>query len=246
MVGIGPGDPAYLSQRALEVLQQAEVVVGYRPYLRLLEGVLGTGQTLEGGGMQEEIKRARLAVERALAGRRVAVVSSGDAGIYGMAGLVLEMLLAAGSSSVPFEVVPGITAASAAAGLLGAPLMHDFAVISLSDILTPWNVICRRIEAAAAADFVLVFYNPKSRRRVTQIREAREIVLKYRPSGTPVGIVTGAARANQMVIISDLARFLDEEINMHSVVIVGNSQTYVRGGYLITPRGYPIWAGVDF
>lgn len=243
MVGIGPGDPAYLCQRALEVIKNSEIIVGYRPYLRFLSGILSPEQVLEGSGMREEVGRARLAVEHALAGRRVAVVSSGDAGIYGMAGLVLEVLLAGENPDVDFEVVPGVTAASAAAGLLGAPLMHDFAVISLSDILTPWETILRRIEAAAWADFVIVFYNPKSRRRVSQIVEARNVLLKHRSPQTPVGIVTGAGRNGQQVVISDLEHFLEREINMHSVVLVGNSQTYVKDGRMITPRGYPLSVG---
>ncbi len=241
MVGIGPGDPSYLSRRALEVLRRAEVVVGYTPYLKLLAEVLTPGQVVEGSGMREEVARARLAVELALSGRRVAVVSSGDAGIYGMAGLVLEVLLETGEHDrVEFEVVPGITAASAAAALLGAPLMHDFAVISLSDLLTPWDVILRRIEAAAWGDFVIVFYNPKSRHRVKQIAAAREVILRYRDPATPVGIVTGAGRAGQRVVLSDLAGFLKEEINMHSLVLVGNSRSYIKDGHLVTPRGYRI------
>ncbi len=225
--------------RALEVLRQAEVVIGYTPYLRLLDRVLAPGQAVEGSGMRQELVRARRAVELAVAGRRVAVVSSGDAGIYGMAGLVLEVLLSSGEhDKVEFEVVPGITAASAAAALLGAPLMNDFAVISLSDLLTPWEVILKRIEAAAWGDFVIVFYNPKSKQRVRQIAAAREVVLKYRDPATPVGIVTAAGRSGQRVVLSDLAGFLDEEIGMHSVVIIGNSQTYIRDGRLVTPRGY--------
>jgi len=241
VVGIGPGNPADLSRRACEVLQGAEVVVGYRPYLRLLEGLLLPEQELAGSGMREELKRARHAVALALAGRKVAVVSSGDAGIYGMAGLVLEVLLGTGrQEDVDFEVVPGITAASAAAGLLGSPLMHDFAVISLSDLLTPWEVILRRIEAAAWGDFVVVFYNPKSRRRVVQIAAAREVLLKYRAPETPVGVVTGAGRAGQQVVLTDLAGLGGVEMNMHSLVLVGNSRTYVKEGYLITPRGYPV------
>lgn len=241
MVGIGPGDPSYLSQRADQVLREAEIVVGYRPYLKLLEGILSPGQSLEGSGMREEVARARLAVQQALKGRTVAVVSSGDAGIYGMAGLVLEVLLESGQQDrVDFEVVPGITAASAASALLGAPLMHDFAVISLSDLLTPWEVIKRRLEAAAWGDLIIVLYNPKSHHRVSQISEAREIVLKHRRPETPVGIVTKAGREGESVVLSDLEHFLDEEINMHSLVVIGNSQSYVKEGFLVTPRGYRV------
>jgi precorrin-3B C17-methyltransferase len=242
VVGIGPGDQAHLSHGATEELASAGVIVGYRTYLQLLKEILPTGgQLIEGSGMRQEVERARLAVAHALAGRRVAVVSSGDAGVYGMAGLVLEVLLGTGrQSEVDFRVVPGITAASAAAALLGAPLMHDFAVISLSDLLTPWEVIKRRIEAAAWGDFVVVFYNPKSRRRVTQIEEAREVLLRHRKPDTPVGVVTGAGRSGQQVVLSDLERFLEAEIDMQSVVLVGNSQSYIRDGFMVTPRGYRI------
>ncbi|NPV29448.1 MAG: precorrin-3B C(17)-methyltransferase [Firmicutes bacterium] len=241
MVGIGPGDAADLSRRAREVLREAEVVVGYRPYLRLLEGVLLPEQEQVGSGMREEVDRARRAVALALAGRKVAVVSSGDAGIYGMAGLVLEVLLSTGrQDQVDFQVVPGITAASAAAALLGAPLMHDFAVISLSDLLTPWEAILRRIEAAARGDFVVVFYNPRSRKRAHQLLVAREVLLRHRKPETPVGVVTGAGRPGQQVVLTDLARLPSVEVNMQSLVLVGNSQSYVKDGYLITPRGYPL------
>lgn len=244
MVGIGPGNPEDMSRRAFTALGQAEVVVGYHPYIKLLDGVLSPGQEVVGSGMRQEIERARLAVELARSGRSVAVVSSGDAGIYGMAGLLLELLLQLGArSQVEFEVVPGITAASSAAAVLGAPLMHDFAVISLSDLLTPWELILKRIEAAAMGDFVVVFYNPRSKKRVNQIKEAREILLKYRSAETPVGIVTDAGRGGQKAVISDLANFLDEEINMRSVVLVGNSQSYASDGCLVTPRGYRICEG---
>ncbi|MGD0621570.1 MAG: precorrin-3B C(17)-methyltransferase [Thermacetogeniaceae bacterium] len=241
MVGIGPGDQAHLSYDAAGELASAGVIVGYRTYLQLLKGILPPGGLTLGSGMRQEVERARLAVAHALSGRRVAVVSSGDAGVYGMAGLVLEVLLDTGrQSEVDFRVVPGITAASAAAALLGAPLMHDFAVISLSDLLTPWEVIRRRIEAAARGDFVVVFYNPKSRRRVTQIEEAREVLLGHRKPDTPVGVVTGAGRSGQQVVLSDLERFLSVEIDMQSVVLVGNSQSYIRDGFMVTPRGYKI------
>jgi precorrin-3B C17-methyltransferase len=239
VVGIGPGNPENLSQGAAEALRRAEVIVGYRPYLRYLEGLLSPDQAVEGSAMRKEVERARLAVEIAAAGKAVAVVSSGDAGIYGMAGLVLEVLLESGAAGqVDFQVVPGITAASSAAGLLGAPLMHDFAVISLSDLLTPWDVIKKRIEAAAWGDFVVVLYNPKSKKRVTQITETREILLKYRQPDTPVGVVTAAGRPEQKVATSDLDHFLELDIDMQSLVMVGNSQSYIRDGYMITPRGY--------
>lgn len=244
MVGIGPGDTEDLSGRAVHALNEADVVVGYRPYVELIERILSPDQEVIKSGMRQEVARARDALDLALGGRRVVVVSSGDAGIYGMAGLVLELLFEMDAQrQVDFEVIPGITAASAAAALLGAPLMHDFAVISLSDLLTPWEVILRRVKAAAQGDFVIVFYNPKSKRRVLQIQEARDVLLNYRAASTPVGVVTGAGRDGQRVVISDLENFLEEEINMYSLVIVGNSQTYVKEGMMITPRGYQIDGG---
>lgn len=246
MVGIGPGDTEDLSGRALRALNEADVVVGYRPYVELIEGILTPEQEVIKSGMRLEAERARRALDLALAGRSVAVVSSGDAGIYGMAGLVLELLFTmGGQGQIDFTVIPGITAASAAAALLGAPLMHDFAVISLSDLLTPWEVILRRVKAAAEGDFVIVFYNPKSKSRVLQIREARDLLLDYRSPATPVGIVTGAARDGQKVVVSDLEKFLEEEINMCSLVIVGNSKSYVQDGLMITPRGYRIAGGEE-
>jgi precorrin-3B C17-methyltransferase len=227
-----------------EALHYADVIVGYKPYLKYLQGVITSKQELQGSAMRQEVERARLAVEIALQGRRVAVVSSGDAGIYGMAGLVLEVLLESGrKDEVDFRVIPGITAASAAAALLGAPLMHDFAVISLSDLLTPWELIIKRLDAAGAGDFVVVLYNPKSKHRVIQIEEAREVLLRHRSPSTPVGIVTNAGREDQRVALSDLEHFLEEEINMHSLVLIGNSQSYAKDGYLITPRGYLLQDG---
>lgn len=244
MVGIGPGNPEELSSRARSALSEADVVVGYRPYVELIEGILSPEQDVIKSGMRQEVQRARLAIDFALDGKMAAVVSSGDAGIYGMAGLVLELLFQEGAQKqVDFEVIPGITAASAAASLLGAPLMHDFAVISLSDLLTPWEVILRRIKAAALGDFVIVFYNPKSKKRVHQIEEARKILLEHRSPETPVGIVTSAGRDGERAVVSDLEHFLDEEINMFSVVVVGNSHSYAAEGWMITPRGYEVQRG---
>ncbi len=244
MVGIGPGNPENLSQRAAKAISDAEVVVGYRPYVELIESLLSPEQKVIGSGMRREVQRAKEALEFASAGKSVVVISSGDAGIYGMAGLVLEMLFEIGDpKTVDFEVIPGITAASAAAALLGAPLMNDFVVISLSDLMTPWEVILSRAEAAAIGDFVTVLYNPKSKRRIQQIRTVRDVFLRYRRKETPVGIVTGAGREGEKVVISELDCFLEEEINMFSLVVIGNSQSYIREGKMVTPRGYEINGG---
>lgn len=185
--------------------------------------------------MTEEVERCKQALELASQGEVVSVVSSGDPGIYGMAGLLLELNR---KYSVEVEVVPGVSAVNAAAALAGAPLMHDFAVISLSDLLTPWDVIEKRLRYAAEGDFVIAIYNPKSKKRLEQIVKARDIIKEHRPGTTPVTVVTNAYREGESVVISDLGRFTDEKIGMLSVVIIGNSQTVREGDRLITPRGY--------
>lgn len=229
-----------MSGRARAALEDAEVIVGYDTYLGLITDFL-TGKKTIGTGMTQEIDRCRAAVEEALAGRRVAVVSSGDPGIYGMAGLVLELVLKYPPAVQPVvTVVPGISALAAAAALLGAPLMHDFAVISLSDLLTPWETIAKRVEMAAAGDFVIALYNPKSTRRTAHIEKVREIMLNHRPAATPVGIVHHASRPDESVVLSTLDAFTREHIDMFSLVIIGNSRTYTAAGRMITPRGYSL------
>lgn len=238
VVGLGPGAKAQMTYRARAALASSDVVVGYKTYLRLIEDLL-LGKEVISSGMRQEVARARQAIEQAEAGRKVAVVSSGDAGVYGMAGLVYEVARARGwSSTQNIEVVPGVSALNAASALLGAPLMHDFAVISLSDLLTPWEAIIRRLRAAAEADFVLALYNPKSGRRTRQIEEARAVFLEYRRGATPVGLVTSAYRRRQDVAVTDLDHMLEFEIGMLTTVIVGNSRTTTFGGAMVTPRGY--------
>ncbi len=239
VVGIGPGNLSDMTERAKLAIVEAEVIVGYNTYIKLIEPLIYDKQVI-GTGMMQEIERCKAAVEASLT-KNVVVVSSGDAGVYGMAGLVLEMILNIPHELRPnFEVIAGVSAVNAAASILGAPLMHDFAVISLSDLLTSWNLIKKRIECAAQGDFVIAIYNPKSRKRTENIVEVQQIILKYRDKNTPVGIVTGASRDNESKIISTLEKFTDEEINMFSLVIIGNSQTYVKENYMITPRGYKI------
>lgn len=229
-----------MSRRAVEALVSAEIVVGYDTYIALIRTLVAEKEVVS-TGMMREAERCRMALELAAKGKRVAVVSSGDPGIYGMAGLILELAMQYRPEIRPqVQVIPGISAASAAAALLGAPLMHDFAVISLSDILTSWEVILKRVEMAAAADFVMVIYNPKSKRRISQIEEVQRLVLEKRPADTPVGIVREAGRPGEQVTISTLAGFTKEEINMFSLVIIGNSHTFVQDGKMITPRGYQI------
>ncbi len=229
-----------MSGRALDAIAAAEVVVGYDTYLGLIRDLL-PGKKIIGTGMTQEIDRCQAAVEEAMAGRQVAVVSSGDPGVYGMAGLVLELVLQYPPSVQPaVTIVPGISAIAAAAALLGAPVMHDFAVISLSDLLTPWGTIVKRVEMAAAGDFVIALYNPKSSRRVSQIEQVREIILQHRPASTPVGIVHNASRPGENIVLADLGTFTRGHIDMFSLVIIGNSRTYTAAGRMITPRGYSL------
>jgi precorrin-3B C17-methyltransferase len=231
---------ADLTPRANTAIREADVVVGYDTYLKLIAELIGDKAAF-GTGMMQEIDRCQAAVDLAAQGQQVAVVSSGDPGIYGMAGLVLELAMKIGEELRPeVEIIAGISAVSAAAAVLGAPLMHDFAVISLSDLLTPWSLIQKRAEMAAIGDFVIALYNPRSTKRVQQIETVREILLQHRSAATPVGIVRQASRNGQKVVISDLENFTKEAIDMFTLVIIGNSQTYVQEGRMITPRGYQL------
>ena len=241
VVGIGPGSLEDMTPRAKRAIEEAAVVAGYTTYIKLIKDLIGEREVI-GTGMMQEIDRCRMAVETAAKGRDTVVVSSGDSGVYGMAGLVLELLLQREASDRPEfgSVIAGISAVNAAASILGAPLMHDFAVISLSDLLTPWELIKKRAKAAAEADFVVALYNPKSKKRVQNIEEIREIFLACRAADTPVGIVNHAAREAESKTISTLENFTKETIDMFSLVIIGNSRTYVKEGYMITPRGYEV------
>ncbi|MHB1167373.1 MAG: precorrin-3B C(17)-methyltransferase, partial [Carboxydocellales bacterium] len=210
--------------------------------IQLIQHLIVDGQEIVSSAMTREVERSKQAVDIALQGKRVAVISSGDPGVYGMAGILLEVVNEQGAQhQVDVEVVPGISAANAAAASLGAPLMHDYVVLSLSDLLTPWELILKRIECAAMGDFVVTIYNPKSKKRVEQIKILQEIMLKYKAPQTPVGIVQNAKRGDlEVVKVSDLSRFTAEHIDMFSVIIIGNSQTYVQDGKIITPRGYKL------
>jgi len=217
-------------------LARVEVVLGYRLYIEQIRDLLG-GKGVYPSGMGEEEARCRQAIELARKGTKVALISSGDTGIYGMAGLVLEMISREGLQ-IDVQIIPGIPAAVTAAARLGAPLMLDYASISLSDILVPWEVIERRLEATASADMVIVLYNPRSKDRTWQLDRARKIILGYRSADTPVGIVTDAGRRQERVVITDLGRLSEEEVSMRSIVIIGNSHTIRYKDWLITPRGY--------
>jgi len=240
IVGIGPGNEDYITPASLRAIQEAEIVIGYSTYIKLVQHLLSDKQIIR-TGMTEEIRRAQLAIEESKKGKIVSIISSGDAGVYGMASLIFQVLEEMGwkkSDDPEIHIYPGITAINACASLIGAPLGHDFCSISLSDLLTPWPIIRKRIELAAQADFVIGFYNPASGRRQKQIVEAKEIIEQYRPGTTPVALIKSAYRERQHIIISDLDHFLDYEIGMLTTVIVGNTNTRFFEGYIYTPRGY--------
>ena len=240
LIGFGPGSHEHLTPKAREAIAEAEVVVGYYTYIDLVRDLLDGKEVVE-TGMTEEIARASAAIDRAEEGKVVAVVSSGDAGVYGMAGLIYEVLHDRGwnpETGIPVEVIPGITAANSIASLVGAPLAHDFAVISLSDLLTPLDAIYNRVDKAAEADYVIVLYNPKSGRRTKQIVETQRIIAQHREPATPVAIVKSAFRDAQTVVLTDLEHMLDYDIGMLTTIIVGNSQTFTFEGKMVTPRGY--------
>ncbi|MBW7650656.1 precorrin-3B C(17)-methyltransferase [Anoxybacillus sp. ST4] len=240
VVGFGPGSVDHMTKRAREAIEESDVIVGYKTYVDLIKDII-RGKEVISTGMTEEVSRAQEAVKQAERGKNVAVISSGDAGLYGMAGLVYEVLIEKGwhkETGVEVEVIPGISAIHSCAALLGAPIMHDACTISLSDHLTPWHVIAKRIEAAAAADFVIALYNPKSGRRTQQIVEAQRILLTYRSPHTPVGLVKSAYRERQHVVLTNIGDMLEHDIGMLTTVIIGNSSTFVHDGLMITPRGY--------
>lgn len=240
VVGFGPGDEAHMTFRAREAIVEADMVIGYKTYMDLVSHLI-KGKAIIRTGMTEEVTRAQEAVKEAEQGKTVAVISSGDAGLYGMAGLVYEVLMDKGwkeEEGISVEVIPGITALNSCAALLGAPVMHDACTISLSDHLTPWELIEKRVEAAAQADFVIALYNPKSGRRTRQIEETQRILLKYRDPKTPVGLVKSAYRERQHIVMTNLEDMLNHEIGMLTTVIIGNNSTFYYDGKMITPRGY--------
>ena len=238
MVGIGPGNMENMSIRAVEVIKSSDCIIGYKTYINLIKELV-EGKEVISSGMRSEIERATLALEKAEAGKVVSVISSGDSGVFGMAGLVLEVAQNS-KQKIPVEIVPGIPSENAAAALLGAPLMHDHVTISLSDLLTPWDVIEKRVELAAEGDFVVVLYNPKSSERKWQIEKTIEIMLSKKSSDTPVGIVKSAMRKKQNVIITNLGEALEHPIDMTTILIIGNSTTFVYDNYMVTKRGYKV------
>jgi precorrin-3B C17-methyltransferase len=240
LVGVGPGYRELLTPQAAAALAQAEVVIGYIGYFAWVEDLI-RGKEWFALPLGQEKERARAALEHASRGRRVAVISSGDPGIYAMASVVLETLATVPPDRRPEAlVVPGVSALNAAAALLGAPLGHDFAVISLSDLLTPWKTIEKRLIAAASADFVLALFNPKSARRDWQLTRASEIILDHRPGSTPVGIVRHAFRPGQEVELTTLQELHAAEVDMFTIVFIGNTTSRFVGSFILTPRGYEV------
>ena len=241
LIGLGPGERGLLTPAALEALLLCEAVVGYQGYIEQVDDLV-VGMKVVSMPLGKEMERAAKAVELANEGLAVAVISSGDIGVYGMAGPVFEHLAASGwdGEHPSVEVVPAVSAAQAAASALGAPMMQDFCAISLSDLMTPWETIRKRLDAAAFGDFVIALYNPRSSRRRKQIVEARGIILKHRDPETPVGIVRNASRADESCLLTTLGELEQHfvRIDMFTTLIIGNSTTYIHGGRMVTPRGY--------
>ncbi len=240
LVGTGPGSLDQITPAAKAAIAQADAVIGYRLYIDLIRPLLRPGQIVEPWPITQEQQRAERAIALANWGLNVAVISSGDCGIYAMAGLVLETLQAQGwdGQTPTIATLPGISALQSAAARVGAPLMHDFCAISLSDLLTPWPVIEKRLQAAAAADFVIALYNPKSQKRTEQIAIAQQILAQHRAPETPVAIVQSAYRPDENIVLTDVTHMLEPAIDMLTTVIIGNRSTQLYAGKLITPRGY--------
>lgn len=237
IVGIGPGGYDDMTVRAINAIKNADVVTGYRLYVDLVSDLI-KGKDVFCTEMRGEVERCRKAAEYAIAGKNVALISSGDAGVYGMAGLMLKIL--EDHPEVETEVIPGVSACQSGGAVLGAPLVHDFAVISLSDLLTPWELIGKRLDAASAADFVIVLYNPGSHKRSDYLSRACEIILRHKSPDTVCGLVKNIGRDGQIQQITTLGALKDTPVDMLTTVFIGNSQTTVINGKMVTPRGYKL------
>lgn len=238
VVGIGPGSKQMMTLEAIDVMEKAEVIVGYKTYINLITEFIQDKEVVS-NGMRQEIDRCKKAVEIAKQGKDVAVISSGDAGIYGMAGLILE-LTSKEETEVPVKVVPGVTASIGAAAILGAPIMHDFCHISLSDLLTPWDVIEKRLKLAAEADFVVCLYNPRSKGRSEHLAKAFEIMGEFKDGSTPVGIVKDVGREKEEKFVCTFDTMDFERVDMTTMVVIGNKSTFIDNDKMITPRGYTV------
>lgn len=234
VIGIGPGGREHMTLKAVDSIKKSSVIVGYKPYIEYLEE-LTEGKELFSTGMRGEVERCKKAIDLVKEGKDTAIVSTGDAGLYGMAGPILEL-----SKEIDVEIVPGVTAGFSAAAELGAPIMHDYASLSLSDLLTPWEVILRRAEKAAEGDFVIQIYNPRSKGRKDHLEKVVEIISKHRKKETPVGIVKNSGRGGNEITITTLDSIDYEKIDMLTVILIGNSNTYIENDKMITPRGYKI------
>ena len=235
VVGLGPGNKENMTFRAYDVLKNSDIIIGYKTYVDLIEGMFPDKKIIK-SYMKKEVARCEETLKLALEGNIISLISSGDAGVYGMAGLMLEIA----GGQVEVEIIPGITSANASASLGGAPLVHDSVNISLSNLLTDWELIKKRIDLASQGDFVITLYNPKSSGRPELINEARDIMLKHKRKDTPVLIARNVGREGENYDITTLDKMLDYEINMFSTVIIGNSNTKVLNNKMITPRGYKV------
>ncbi|WP_416197227.1 MAG: Cobalt-precorrin 3 C17-methyltransferase [Sporanaerobacter sp.] len=234
VVGIGPGGRENMTIRAVETIKRCSVIVGYTSYIEYL-GDLKEGKEIYSTGMRGEIERCNMAIKKVKEGKDTAIISTGDSGLYGMAGPILEL-----AEGIEVEIIPGIVAAFSAASELGSPIMHDYCSISLSDLMTSWDIIEKRIEYASCGDFVITIYNPKSKTRTDHLKKAVDIMLKYKAPKTPVGIVKNSGRANTEKYITTLDDIDYDIIDMMCVLIIGNSNTYIKDDFIITPRGYEI------
>lgn len=235
VIGIGPGGADQMTPRARQAIEHSDIIAGYTTYIDLVRPLIGDKEILQ-TPMKKEIDRCKLARDAALTGKTVSMICSGDAGVYGMAGLMYEVCEQ--HPDMDIEVIPGITAACGGAAVLGAPLIHDFAVISLSDLLTPWEKIQKRLDFAAQADFCICLYNPSSRKRADYLQKACDILLKSKSPETPCGTVRNIGRDGERGEIYTLAQLCDTKVDMFTTVFIGNSQTRVINGKLVTPRGY--------
>ena len=239
IIGLGPGKMDWLAPGCAQAIEKAELILGYKTYLEQIKTLCPEIPRIS-SGMRHEVERAQQAIDYAIQGKRVAVVSGGDAGIYGMAGLILELLETQPNNDLPVEVLPGISALNAAAALLGAPLMTDFVSISLSDYLTPLSTILGRLEVAIQGDFVICLYNPRSHQRVEPFYRSVEILLTNLGEDRPTGVVKSAYREDQQVTVTTLSQLKELEIGMDCIIIVGNNSTRIIDGKMVTPRGYPV------
>ena len=242
IVGVGPGHHDHMTFRAKEVIAESDTIVGYETYVNLVQDLIES-KTVYRSAMTQEVERAHQCIDLAKSGKIVSLVSSGDPGIYGMAGLIYETLAETGwdpKDDLHVEIIPGVSALNSCASIIGSPLMTDFAVVSMSDLLVPWEIIEKRVESAAQGDFVIVIYNPASKKRIHQLQDTRTILLKHRKPTTPVAIMKGAFRDSETIVMTNLENLPNhsDQLGMITTVIIGNSSTYTYKDLMINPRGY--------